>query len=183
MTLVQRVKEFLRTRVVIPVMRELREGLTPHKFALTAVFGMTLGLFPIINVTTILCLCAAFLFRLNQPIIHICNQGVGPLQLVLLIPFIRAGEYLFDAPELPLSLSQLLDMLKEDPLGFVTTLWTTLWHAIVAWLVLTPMGALPLYFILRAVFTRVRPRLFQPAPTVVAQDVALVSSSSDNAAG
>src|SRR4051812_1217439 len=90
-------------RVVAPVMAQFRQGLTPSKIALSIVVGVTMGLCPVLNTTTMLCLVAAFLLRLNQPVVHVLNQAVAPLQFMLVIPFIRAGEFFFDAPALPLS--------------------------------------------------------------------------------
>lgn len=95
--------------------RALYQGLTPRKLALTCAFGVILGIFPVFGVTTLLCFAAAFLFRLNIPVIQVVNYLIAPLQLILIIPFIQAGIYLFDLSPFPFSTDQLLSLLRNDP--------------------------------------------------------------------
>ena len=80
------------------------------------------------------------------------NYLAYPLQLALLIPFIRLGETLFGAPRLPLSLEVLSGALRADAWGTLHTFWTTLWHAGVAWLLTAPVGAALLAWGLTPIF-------------------------------
>ena len=68
-------------------------GLTPFQLSLTLSFGATLGLFPFIGLTSILCFIFAFIFRLNIIVIQLVNWLVAPLQLIVLVPFYRLGSY------------------------------------------------------------------------------------------
>ena len=86
---------FFQRRLVRPVIELLRQGVTPEKIALSIVFGVTLGVFPVLGSTTALCATAALAFRLNLPAIQLVNYFVYPLQIALLIPFFRLGEKLF----------------------------------------------------------------------------------------
>ena len=82
----------------------LASGLGPGKLALTLALGVTLGILPLLWGTTLLCVVAAFLFRLNQGAMQIINYLAYPLQFALLIPYYRLGGFLFpgDAgPSLP----------------------------------------------------------------------------------
>ena len=65
------------------------------KAVLSLTLGFYLGLFPVVGLTTLLCLLATFLFRLNPLIIQVANFSVFPLQLVLICPFMKAGRILF----------------------------------------------------------------------------------------
>ncbi len=71
----------------------LAYGLSPFQLAITLSFGITLGLFPFIGLTSILCFVFAFVFRLNLIVIQLVNWVVAPLQLVLLVPFYQIGNY------------------------------------------------------------------------------------------
>ena len=73
----------------------LRQGITPEKIALSIAFGIVLGVFPALGWTALLCLVASAGLRLNLPAMQLVNFLVYPLQLLLLVPFIRAGEVLF----------------------------------------------------------------------------------------
>lgn len=155
---------FLQRRLVRPVIELLRQGVTPEKIALSIVFGVTLGVFPVLGSTTALCAVAALAFRLNLPAIQIVNYFVYPLQIALLIPIFRLGEKLFGTRHLLLSVSQIYAMIHASATGAVRTLWTTTWHAIVVWCVLAPIAAIILYFVLAPLLRRVARRKLVSVP-------------------
>jgi uncharacterized protein (DUF2062 family) len=155
---------FLQRRLVRPVIELLRQGVTPEKIALSIVCGVTLGIFPVLGSTTLLCAIAALAFRLNLPAIQLVNYFVYPLQVALLIPFFRLGEKLFGAPHLPLSVQQIYAMIHASMTGAIRTLWTTTWHAIVIWCLLAPVAATILYLVLAPVLRRVARRKLVSAP-------------------
>src|SRR5580700_9572236 len=121
------------------ILELLRQGVTPEKMALSLALGVALGVFPVLGTTTALCALVAFLWRLNLPAIQMVNYFVYPLQIALLIPFFRAGEELFGAPHLPLSVSQILAMAHLSFWGATRFLWTAIWHAAVAWCLIAPV--------------------------------------------
>ena len=134
------VKEgFFRRRMARPIVELLRQGVTPEKMALSLALGVALGVFPVLGTTTALCALAAFIWRLNLPAIQIVNYFVYPLQIALLIPFSRAGEKLFGAPHLPLSVAHINTMVHAGVWGATRFLWTTIWHAAVAWCLIAPV--------------------------------------------
>ena len=155
---------FLQRRLVRPVIELLRQGVTPEKLALSIVFGVTLGVFPALGVTTAFCAIAALAFRLNLPAIQIVNYFVYPLQIALLIPFFRLGEKLFGAQHLPLSVPQIYAMIHASMTGAIRALWTTTWHAIIVWCLVAPVAAVILYFALVPVLRRVARRKLVSVP-------------------
>lgn len=84
-----------REKVYIPLMNFLRQGITPEKLALAVTIGTLVGLSPLLGLTTIICGLLAWLLRLNWPATLLMCWVVAPLQLLLMPPFIEAGEYLF----------------------------------------------------------------------------------------
>jgi uncharacterized protein (DUF2062 family) len=155
---------FFQRRLVRPVIELLRQGVTPEKIALSLVFGITLGCFPVLGSTTLLCAIAALAFRLNLPAIQIVNYFVYPLQIALLIPFFRLGEKLFGAQHLPLSVPQIYAMIHASMTGAIRALWTTTWHAIVVWSLLAPIAGVILYFSLAPLLRRVARRKLVSVP-------------------
>lgn len=140
---------FLYRRIVVPILDLLRQGITPEKIALSIAFGLTLGVFPVIGATTLLCALAAIVFRLNLPAIQLVNYFASPLQIALLLPFIRLGEFLFRAARpIPFSIMQILEMIRADIPSAISTLWTSTMHAIGAWLLVGPLGVILLYRLL-----------------------------------
>jgi uncharacterized protein (DUF2062 family) len=147
-------KSFLEKRMIRPIVGLLKQGITPEKIALSLALGIVLGIFPVIGVTTLLCIAAAFLFKLNLPAIQLVNYLVYPLQLVLLLPFYRAGEWLFRAEHLPLSVKEILAMMDEDLWETILFLWETTANAMVVWVLLAPFMVLFLYGLIRLTILR-----------------------------
>jgi len=106
------------------------------------------GVFPGIGWTTALCAIAALVLRLNLPAIQIVNYFMYPAQIALLIPFFRIGEKLFRAPHLPVSPPQLQALIRAGVWQAIRLLWTTTWHAMVAWLLIAPVLVATIYVIL-----------------------------------
>lgn len=146
---------FFHRRLVLPILNLLAQGITPEKIALSIAFGIALGVFPVIGATTLLCAAAAIVLRLNLPAIQLVNYFVYPLQIALLLPFIRFGEFLFRVREpMPFSITQILEMIATSIPNAVATLWTATMHAIAAWLMVGPLSVLILYAALTPVLRR-----------------------------
>ncbi len=128
-----------RKRVWEPMLGLLRQGLTPEGLAWSLAAGIALGSIPLYGTATLLCVGAAMAFRLNQPAILLANYLAYPLQLLLILPFIRLGERLFGEPRLPLSLIYLQGVLQAGVWRAIQLLWTSLWHASVVWLLVVPV--------------------------------------------
>jgi uncharacterized protein (DUF2062 family) len=70
----------------------------PRQLAFTLALGFAIGCIPLLGVTTGICALLAMLLRLNMPAIQAANWVAMPLQVVLLIPFLRLGQWLFAEP-------------------------------------------------------------------------------------
>jgi uncharacterized protein (DUF2062 family) len=154
-----RLEQAARSRVLAPIVEQLTQGLSPDTIALTVAVGLCIAIIPIIGVTTALSFLAAWALRLNQPIIQAINWTSYPLQLLMIVPFIRLGEKLFRAPRMRFSLDELLAMAKADPLGTLTRLGATFGHAAAAWLLCAPLIVGTIYLAMRPVVRRLAARL------------------------
>ena len=72
----------------------LAQGISPRRLALTLALGFAIGCIPVIGVPTVLCASIALALRLNQPAIQAANYAAMPLQLALIVPFMRLGSWL-----------------------------------------------------------------------------------------
>jgi uncharacterized protein (DUF2062 family) len=146
-------------RIVLPILALLRMGATPQKLAWSIAAGLLIGISPILGVTTILCLAAAFLFRLNVAASQLSNHIVYPLELILVIPFIRAASLVFHTAPMPLSAHDLLRAAREHPIALSRQLWLWEWHAFLLWAILAavaiPIIALTLTPVLHRLLIRV----------------------------
>jgi len=141
-------------KLVGPIIDLLRQGITPEKIALSLAVGICLGVFPVLGSTTILCTLAAIVFRLNLPATQLVNYFVYPLQVALLIPFIRFGEIIFRAPHVSLSLAIIFDSIKRSVWQTTKTYWTPGWHAMIAWCLVGPLATWILYLVLAPMLRR-----------------------------
>jgi uncharacterized protein (DUF2062 family) len=146
----------------------LRRGTSPQKLAWSLAVGLLIGINPIIGSTTVLCLAAAFLFRLNIAASQLANHLAYPLQLLLIIPFIRLGSRIFHTAPMPLSPNQLLHDARQAPLTLVRQLWLWESHALILWAILAailiPAIALTLTPLLGRLLTRVQRHQYPIVP-------------------
>src|SRR5947209_857315 len=147
-------QSFLYRKLVLPIIDLMRQGITPEKIALSLAFGIGLGIFPVLGSTTILCALAAIVFRLNLPSIQLINYFVYPLQLALLIPFLRFGEVLFRSPHVSLSLTIIFESIKRSAWQTTKAYWTVGWHAMVAWCLVGPLAMWIMYLVLLPIMRR-----------------------------
>ena len=145
---------FVRRRITGPILDLLRQGVTPEKIAISIALGITLGVTPVLGSTSILCFLAAAALRLNLPAIQLVNYLVYPLQFALLIPFFRMGEWIFSAQPSNVSVAHVLELIRADVWGAITTLWTATLHALVAWLAAGSLAALAMYLLLAPALRR-----------------------------
>ncbi|HTB97254.1 MAG TPA: DUF2062 domain-containing protein [Terracidiphilus sp.] len=73
----------------------LRTGISPRRLALTLALGFAIGCLPVFGIPTALCAVLALTMRLNVPAIQAANYAAMPLQLILMLPFVRLGGWLF----------------------------------------------------------------------------------------
>ena len=147
-------------RKIVCFLRDLlRQGLSPEKIALCLSLGVVISTVPIsFGLGTALCTAAAVAFRLNLPAIQAANWASAPLQVLLFIPYMRAGEFLTRAKPLPLSIAQISAMFHADFWGSLARLWGSILRATLGWAVIGPLEVLLIYAILVPVL-RVIPAL------------------------
>jgi len=137
-----------RRKIVDPALVLLRHGVTPEKIAMGMALGITLGVAPGIGSTTILCAIAAFILRLNPAAIQIVNYIMSPLQVALLIPFIRAGEWTFGEASSSVTLDSIRQLVQADWLHAIAVLWTATVHAMAVWAFFVALLVFPVYWLL-----------------------------------
>ena len=169
-------QSWIYRKLVLPIIDLLRQGITPEKIAQSLAFGIVLGIFPVLGSTTILCLLAAIIFRLNLPAIQLVNYFVYPLQLALLIPFIRFGEILFRSPHVSLSLPFIFRMIRENAWQTTKTYWTSGWHAMVAWCLVGPLAI----YLLTKLLTPVLRKIESTSREVLQRTVAAKAAKSES---
>lgn len=153
---------WLGRKVRDPLTAELRQGTSPDAVSAAITVGLALAVVPMIGVTTVLCVVAGRVFRLNQVVMQVVNHCCYPLQFLLLVPFVRLGERLVGAEPIALSPTLLIQEFNRSFEGFVTQFGMAYVHGILGWACTVPLTCWLLNVLLRAGLRRFAPRHAAP---------------------
>lgn len=133
------IREFFRCKILRPLLRLLRGGVTPRRLAWSLALGIVIGINPSVGITTILVVMLAWAFGLSQIASQIGAHMMTPFHLLLFIPFIQLGVHLFHTNRLPLNRGQ-IERLSHHPWRMIHDLWQWEWHALVVWGIIAAIG-------------------------------------------
>jgi hypothetical protein len=145
---------FWQRRFAGPVRALFLQGVTPDKVALTFAVSTACSLLPFLGFTSLLNLGVGLWLRLNQPIMQTLNQLLGPVQLALIVVYVRLGEKIWRATPMPISVSLIVKSFKDDPWAFLQRFGWTGIHAASAWALSVPLIVAGLYYPLRPLLRR-----------------------------
>ena len=154
-------KNWLRRKILDPLLALLKQGMSPNRLALCVALGIVIGNIPILGVSTLICAAIALVFRLNLPAIQIVQAAMAPTQILLIIPFVRLGEWILRPPPQPVSVQEGLALMAQGVGHAVVTLWNAIVHAGLAWALVAPLAVLFFYKILTPVFEHAATRTKQ----------------------
>lgn len=146
---------FWQRRVLGPIRAQLVQGVAPDQIAATLAVGTACSLFPVFGITSLVNLGVGLSLRMNQPILQGLNQLLGPLQLALILIYVRVGEFVWQSAERQLTLAEMLREFRERSLwDFLQQFSWAGVHALTAWLLTSPFLIGIIYFTLRPVMRR-----------------------------
>lgn len=76
-----------------------KQGLTPKELAQSIIVSVLIATIPILGVSTFIITAVSLRTKLNLPIMIAISYLMWPVQILLIIPFIRAGEFIFSVPQ------------------------------------------------------------------------------------
>ena len=130
-----------------PIVKQLTQGVSPEKIALTFAVGSAFALFPILGTTTTLCLLVGILLGLNQPIIQAINALCIFVYFPLIVVFVRLGDALSGTARSTLDVPLMLSAFSHGPREFLHQFGTTGLHAILGWAVVAPFWIPAVYIV------------------------------------
>lgn len=104
----------IQKRLLKPLKQLLSEGLTPKKMSEALAAGFVLGMTPMLGISTVLAIGIAVVFKLNQVAIQVANWAAYPAQIIMFIPFIRIGEWVFGLEPAAINPSDIATMFSDD---------------------------------------------------------------------
>ena len=142
---------FWQRRVIRPIVAQFTQGVTADHIALTLAVGAACSLFPFLGFTSLLNLGVGIALRMNQPILQTLNQLLGPLQLILILVYVRLGELIWVAQGDRFTVGEMIRTFGE--LSFADFLRRFGWagiHAFTAWIITSPLLIAAVFFCQRA---------------------------------
>ncbi|PNX97019.1 hypothetical protein L195_g020237 [Trifolium pratense] len=132
------ITNWFHKKITDPLLAILHRGAEPNQLAFSAALGITLGVFPICGVTVFLCGVAIALLGsyCHAPTLMLTNFMATPIELSLIVPFLRFGEVLSGGPHFPLT----SDALKKVLTGQAS-------HEIILSIVNAVGATVPSYFL------------------------------------
>jgi hypothetical protein len=94
-------RERYRLRLLAPLGELLCGGVNPGRLVWALAVGILLGCMPLVWGTSLLCLGAALVPRLNPLAVQVGNFAAWPLQLLLAYPYLWLGSVWFGESRLP----------------------------------------------------------------------------------
>ena len=150
-------KQFRKQYIINALSQALRQGTSPHKLALTCAFGAVFGIFPIWGTTTWICFAVAITLRLNMVIIQLVNYLFFPFQLLLIIPFIKAGTFIFNLEPFPYAQRELIELFRNDFWAVLKDVGLSLGGGVIAWMLVVVPLFLTVYYLTLGLFRRMKP--------------------------
>jgi uncharacterized protein (DUF2062 family) len=157
-------RTFWQRRVRDPIVALLTQGITPERIAASLAVGTLCSIFPFFGFTTVLNLGVGLWLRLNQPLLHTLNQLLGPVQVVMILVYVRLGERLWGATEDRFTIGEVVTTFRDA--SFLEFLERFGWagvHAFSAWILTAPLVLAGIYFPLRPVIQRLARLRARPA--------------------
>ena len=89
----------MRLNIVIDKITALfKQGLTPKELNQSIIVSGLISVIPIIGVSTFMITTVSLKTKLNLPVMIALSYMMWPVQILLIIPFIRMGEFIFSIP-------------------------------------------------------------------------------------
>lgn len=148
-----------------PVIALLTQGVTAEKIAQTLAVGTVCSLFPFLGTTTLLNLGVGLWLRMNQPIMQSLNYLLTPVHLVMIVVYVRIGEWVWRAGEDRFTVGEMVRVFRDETfVAFLNRFGLAGWHAFTAWLITAPLVFALVYFPLRPLLHRLARRIGTEPP-------------------
>ncbi|MBA7538229.1 hypothetical protein ES705_30503 [subsurface metagenome] len=146
-------------KFLLPLKKAIKEGISIERLSVSLALGIIVGLIPLYGVTTVIVGLIAISLRLNFVLMQVAHYIVHPIQIALLIPFLKMGDAVIKTSEVSFSVHQYIHLFKTDFWSTLQELWLVNLSAIGIWLILSIPLFLALYYILVYAIRKYSPKL------------------------
>ncbi|HBH50049.1 MAG TPA: hypothetical protein DDX98_15500 [Bacteroidales bacterium] len=137
---------WVKRKVLIPIRQALKNGISQRRLAVSLALGITIGLIPFFGITTILVGAIAYALRLDFVIMQVVHYIVHPIQIALLIPFFKAGNFFIGKNDVNFTVKEYIGLFKSDFWLAIGEFWKMNLSAILVWSLLAIPLSYGLYY-------------------------------------
>ena len=124
-----------------------KQGLSPMELTESIIWSVLLSIIPILGVSTFMISTAALKRKLNLPLMVAISYLMWPVQILLIIPFIRLGAFIFAVPSKPHSVEEIVHSFQESFFQTLSHLTFELLCGFGAWLLTAVPVAVGMYWL------------------------------------
>jgi len=99
-----------------------KQGLSPKELTQSILVSALISIIPILGVSTFLLTVLSLKRKLNLPIMIAISYLAWPLQILIIIPFINIGEFIFSIPQSHHSAQEIIASFQESFFGTLSQL-------------------------------------------------------------
>ncbi len=146
-------------KFIEPLKKTIKEGISIERLSVSLTLGVMVGLIPLYGVTTLIVGFIALSLRLNFIAMQVAHYIVHPIQIALLVPFLKLGDTMVKDAGVSFSFQQYIALFKVDFWGTLREFWLINLSAIGIWFILSIPLSFGLYFLLIRAIRKYLPRL------------------------
>ena len=148
-----------RRKFLEPLRKAIKEGISIERLSVSLALGVSVGLIPLYGITTLLVGCIAFSLRLNFIAMQVAHYIVHPIQIALLIPFLKLGDSVIKGDEVSFTVHQYIDLFKVDFWGTLRDFWLINLSAVGIWFILSIPLSFGMYYLIIRLIRKYLPKL------------------------
>ncbi|QBN19034.1 DUF2062 domain-containing protein [Flavobacterium nackdongense] len=125
----------------------LKQGLTPKELSQSIIVSGLLSIIPILGVSTFMITTVGLKRKLNLPLMISLSYLMWPVQIFLIIPFIRVGEFIFSVPRNHHTIEEIISSFQSSFFQTLSQLSFELLCGLGGWLLTAVPVAIGIYWV------------------------------------
>jgi uncharacterized protein (DUF2062 family) len=125
----------------------LKQGLTPKELSQSIIVSGLISTIPILGVSTFMITTVSLKRKLNLPVMITLSYLMWPVQILLIIPFIRVGEFIFSVPRNHHTVEEIISSFQSSFFQTLSQLSFELLCGLGGWLLTAVPIAIGIYWV------------------------------------
>lgn len=134
-------------KLIKKITKLFKQGLTPKELSQSIIVSALISIIPILGVSTFMITTVSLKSKLNLPVMIALSYLMWPIQILMIIPFIRIGQFIFAVPQNHHTLAEIISSFQESFFGTLRQLSLELLFGFGGWVMTAVPVAIVLYLL------------------------------------